>query len=561
MVSVLLQDGRPLEERWRMAELMTTEHTDHDAPNQEALLLSEAASLLSRSLDPDTNIPAVLRLLSQLVGLNRGRVVLPDDSDDSCLRIRYAYGLRPEERTRGTYRLGEGITGRVMQSAGPCIVQDVDSDADYLFRAVDRPTLPDETVCFIAVPIMLDGTAMGVLGCHRLRNRPRPFEADIHLLRILAAMIGQTLRIQTLIRQHTAWLEDRNQSLRSALQRHGGQHGVLGESPMLREALDEAIQIAGSDATVMLLGESGTGKEKFARLIHTHSGRHEKPFICINCAAIPAQLLEAELFGHERGAFTGAVRGRAGKVEMAQGGTLFLDEIGDLGLELQAKLLRLLQERTVQRVGGDRDIPVDIRVITATHQDLQVAVNEGRFRLDLFYRLNVIPLRLPALRERTGDVVLLARHFLDRFNHQHRRNLNIGAGVLNRLQSYPWPGNIRQLENVLERAVLTARGHAITGEEIAHILREESLITERGKVAGLAEAIPPAPVAGHNAAMAGRPYQRVSETDVDRVMAALRQCRGNKTEAARLLGMSPRQLYYRMDKLGLRAPNQRNTGD
>lgn len=527
---------------------METDQPIGNDPDQDTLILSEAADLLGRSPDPAVTIPGVLRLLSQLVGLNRGRVVLPDE-DGSRLSIQYAYGLRAEEKAQGIYKPGEGITGYVMQTGRVYVVQDVDQEPEFRFRAVNRQTLPSEVVSFVAVPIMLDGQPAGVLGCHRLRNRPRAFQADIHLLRIVAAMVGQTLRIGTLIRQHTEHLEQQNEVLRSALERQSFKHGILGESPMLLEALEEATRVAASDATVMLGGESGTGKEKFARMIHAHSPRAEGPFVCINCAAIPEQLLEAELFGHERGAFTGAVRSRAGKAEAAHGGTLFLDEIGDMTLDLQSKLLRLLQERCVQRIGGNQDISVDIRVITASHKDLQQAVNQGSFRLDLYYRLNVIPLRLPPLRERDGDVRLLARHFLHTFNHRHRRNLTLGAGVLARLESFPWPGNIRQLENVMERAVLTARGTAIEATDIEHILHEESNI---GDTEQAAVPEPSREFVASSPHWPARPYQRVEESDPQQLRAALERCRGNKTQAARELGLSPRQLHYRLEKFGLR---------
>ncbi len=514
----------------------------------ESLVLSEAAQLFGRSLEPEVTLPAVLRLLSQLVGLNRGRVVLPDE-DGQALRIQHAYGLRPEERRRGVYAPGEGITGRVMATGRVSVVQDVDSEPDFLFRAVNRETLPPGIVCFIAVPILTDGAPLGVLACHRLRNRPRPFQSDLHVLQIVAAMIGQALRLSTLVRERTSRLEQQNRALRSALEREGlQQHGILGRSPLLKGALKQAIRVADTEATVMLLGESGTGKEKFARMIHANSERRDGAFICINCAAIPDQLLETELFGHERGAFTGAVRTRHGKVELAEGGTLFLDEIGDMNLELQAKLLRLLQEKTVQRVGGDRDIPVNIRVITATHQDLQRAVNQGRFRLDLFYRLNVIPLQLPSLRDRVGDVALLARHFLSSFNHRHRRSLTFGPGVIARLESFPWPGNIRQLENVIERTVLVVAGPSICAADIEPILREESAI-DRGADSHAPPLTPQPAIAA--AGNAGRPYQRVDETAPEVLHAMIRRCRGNKTQAARELGLTARQLHYRLKKLGL----------
>ncbi|SEO47466.1 sigma-54-dependent Fis family transcriptional regulator [Aquisalimonas asiatica] len=527
--------------------------TDSELPG-ESLVLLETAQLLGRSLQPEATVPAVLRLLSELVGLNRGRVVLPDD-DGQHLRIRYSYGLRPHERDRGVYRLGEGITGDVMRTGRVCVVQDVDAEPQHLFRAVDRATLPDETVSFIAVPILVDAMPIGVLGCHRLRARSRGFQADIQLLRIVAAMLGQTLRIRSLMDQRTAWLEDQNEALREALARQQQYQGILGDSPQLRSVLDEAGRVADNDVTVMLLGESGTGKERFARYIHEQGPRAPGPFICINCSAIPATLLEAEIFGHERGAFTGAVRNRPGKAELADGGTLFLDEIGDMDVDLQAKLLRLIQERKVQRVGGDRDISVDIRIITATHRNLQEAVNLGQFRLDLFYRLNVVPIRLPPLRERTGDVVQLARHFLDDFNARHHRDVTLGPGVLARLQSYPWPGNIRQLENLMERAVITARGTTITAAEIEHILNDESAVSGPVHVPPDAATARQQNVGGDaepaDSAVFGRPYQRVDPAEADQLRSALARSRGNKTRAAQMLGLSVRQFRYRLTKLGL----------
>ncbi|WP_339799304.1 sigma 54-interacting transcriptional regulator [uncultured Marinobacter sp.] len=532
---------------------MSARQDHHDDLELESLLLAQAAQLFGSSLDLSATIPAVLRLMSQLVGLNRGRVVVPD-GDGQALRIRYAYGLTEDERRRGVYAPGEGVTGQVMASGRVSVVQNVDDEGGYLFRAVDRQTLPEGTVCFIAMPIVMDGDVLGVLACHRLRDRPRPFRADLHLLQILAAMFGQALRIQELVARRTEQLEEQNQALRSALAEEVGAHGVIGNSVALRHALEQALRIAPADATVMLQGESGTGKERFARLIHDRSPRHREPFICINCAAIPENLLEAELFGHEKGAFTGAVRARIGKVELADGGTLFLDEIGDMNLELQAKLLRLLQEKTLQRVGGDRDIPVNLRVITATHQDLQRQVNEGRFRLDLFYRLNVIPLMLPPLRQRSGDIRLLALHFLNMFNRRHCKHLEFGDGVIERLESFDWPGNIRQLENVIERAVLMGQTRRIDAGEMEQLLGMESAVEGHDRqasisgipeTAGLVQGWKLAEGAGD------RPYQKLSDTDPETIRSAVARCRGNKTRAARELGLTARQLHYRIQKLGL----------
>jgi Nif-specific regulatory protein len=305
----------------------------------------------------------------------------------------------------------------------------------------------------------------------------------------------------------------------------------------------------------MLLGESGTGKEKFARMIHQESRRAEGPFVCINCAAIPASLLESELFGYEKGGCTGAHQNRKGKIECADRGTLFLDEIGDLPLELQAKLLRVIQERQIERVGGSGSIAVDFRIITATNVDLQSAVNEGRFRLDLFYRLNVIPIYLPPLRERNGDVRIIALHFLNEFNHNYQRNVTFDAGILDLMESFNWPGNIRQLANVIERAGLTAESRRITREQIERILNQEASVflfkpksIDAEGTAGLSQpATKPKEWDIENA----RPYMKVQEQEIDDILLAIRRFGGNKTHAARSLGMSIRQLRYRVQRLGI----------
>ncbi|HES77330.1 MAG TPA: GAF domain-containing protein, partial [bacterium] len=395
-----------------------------------------------------------------------------DATDQNSMSIHYAYGLTALERQRGQYALGEGVTGHVMRSGQVAVIQNIDDEPIYLIRAVERATLPQETVSFLAVPILHDNVPMGVLGAHRLRKRKRAFSRDITLLRILATFIAQILRLNALIEEKTARLADENRALKQALdQHHEGAHGILGDSPALKQALRQALHVSPTMATVLLTGESGTGKERFARMVHLTSQRCDGPFMAINCAAIPANLLESELFGHEKGSFTGAVATKKGVVELSNGGTLFLDEIGDLAFDLQSKLLHVLEKQLIKRVGGTKDIPVDVRIIAATHKNLQKAVNEGRFRIDLFYRLNVFPIHLPPLRERSGDVRSLARHFLQAANQEFDRNTMFGAGVLERLEHYNWPGNIRQLENVVKRAVLVTQDGQIKLEDIILILR------------------------------------------------------------------------------------------
>ncbi|MHB8921302.1 MAG: sigma-54 interaction domain-containing protein [Halothiobacillus sp.] len=531
-----------------------------DVEDVELLIICEATRLLSQATTPDVAIEGILRLMSQMIGLNRGRVVLPDDAGKE-MQIRYAYGLTPSERKRGRYALGEGVTGRVMQTGQIAVVQNIDDEPIYLTRAVDRATLPQETVAFIAVPILEGDSTMGVLGAHRLRGRKRPFSRDITLLRVLSTLIAQVLSMNRLIEEKTAWLADENQALKQALdQKSENTHGILGESPALQHALRQALNVSPTQATVLLAGESGTGKERFARMVHLTSQRRDGPFMAINCAAIPDALLESELFGHEKGAFTGAVVMKKGIVELSEGGTLFLDEIGDLAIDLQSKLLHVLEKQAIKRVGGTKDIPVNIRIIAATHKNLQKAVNEGRFRIDLFYRLNVFPIHLPPLRERTGDVRSLARHFLQTANQEFDRNTMFGVGVLERLEAYNWPGNIRQLENVIKRSVLIAQDRQIAINDITLILQHESHIgthLEAGTAQAQEVAVPvmalPGAAPPRHADIPQRGYGWVSADEIASLREALRSARGNKTRAAASLGMTPRQFRYRLEKLGLLA--------
>jgi Nif-specific regulatory protein len=279
-------------------------------------------------------------------------------------------------------------------------------------------------------------------------------------------------------------------------------------------------------------------------MAHRESRRHKKPFICINCASIPEALLESELVGHEKGSFTGAHRRQVGKIEQAHEGTLFLDEIGDMPLDLQVKLLRVLQDKHIQPIGSERPRHVDFRLITATHVNLGEAVQQGRFRLDLYYRLNVIPIALPPLRKRSEDIPRLAQHFLNLYAESYDRNLHFTQGVYERLQHFPWPGNIRQLQNVVERAVLKAEGQSVNVEQIeavldAEIMPGQEIDASPGQEVGLLPARS-API---------RPYRWVSDRDLEPIQEALRRAAGNQTQAARLLGLTPRQLRYRLKKL------------
>jgi two-component system nitrogen regulation response regulator GlnG len=321
---------------------------------------------------------------------------------------------------------------------------------------------------------------------------------------------------------------------------------LVGRSSAMVEVYKEVGRVARTEMTVLLMGESGTGKELVARAVHTNSARAKGPFITVNMAAIPRDLIESELYGHEKGSFTGAVERRPGKFELATGGTLFLDEIGEMPIELQAKLLRVLQEREVDRVGGNRPLPVDVRIVAATNADLARSVEEGRFRRDLYYRLAVVPIRLPPLREREGDVVLLARHFIARYGEQLKgRGVVLSKDAEPLLLAHPWPGNVRELQNVIQRALLKLNGTRLTANDLVGLL-PAAAHAERG-LGGLVESLLDA------AEPEGGRYQAaLAAMEQPLIAAALSRTKGNQLRAAELLGMNRNTLRERMRALGMK---------
>src|SRR5215471_5485616 len=329
-------------------------------------------------------------------------------------------------------------------------------------------------------------------------------------------------------------LQQEVQALRSTLDRKFGFEEIVGSSPVLLETLDVAARIASTDATVLISVETGTGKEMVARAIHSRSSRRDRPFMTINCGAIPRELLESELFGHVKGAFTGAVTHKKGKVESAEGGTVFLDEIGEMPLDLQVRILRLIQERELEKIGATTPIKVDVRIIAATHRNLSTMTKEGAFREDLYYRLLVVPIRVPPLRERNGDVERLSQHFFAKFRAKHGRlDLTMRGEVLEHLCAYSWPGNVRELENAVERMVLLARTPELTSQDLPDFLVPNEPVPEN----------PAIPVLQRGLSLEAFEKQVILE--------ALKQFGGNQTTTARHLGISRRTLAYRLEKYGV----------
>ena len=506
--------------------------------------MREVMKWVGRSLSSGEVLYEMLHLMSELLGLNRGRIVLRHPPEHpSTASIRHAYGLTNTEIRQGTYTEGEGITGRVLQSGLPAIVQDIAHEPLFLFRAVAPAQFPDETVAYLALPITLGNTTVGVLGCHRIRSRQRHLNDDLAVLKVLATLAGQVLHMEQLVNEQTEHLRARNAALSQALSTHAARYGLIGSSPALLRALSELERVSQSQATVLLLGESGTGKELFARAVHLASPRSTQPFIKVNCSAIPDALFESELFGHERGAFTGATQARPGWFEQAHGGTIFLDEIGELPLPLQAKLLRTLQEGTLVRLGSLREVKIDVRLVAATNRDLGAEVQAGRFRQDLFYRLNVVPIKLPSLAERQDDIRALALHFVNRANQTHQRNVYLSPQALDALAQHPWPGNIRELGNCIERMVLLADQTLVTAEQLEHYLPQAATTPQPL----------PAPELQPAAATLGvRPYESAHSHTVQTLQQAMDAHNGNQSRAAQSLGLTLRQFTYRLRKAGLR---------
>ena len=326
------------------------------------------------------------------------------------------------------------------------------------------------------------------------------------------------------------------QALRSTLDRKHGFEEIIGASPVLMEALDVAARIAATDVTVLISGETGTGKELVAHAIHSRSSRRSRPFVTVNCGAIPRELLESELFGYVKGAFTGAVSHKKGKIEAADGGTVFLDEIGEMPLELQVHILRLIQEREVEKIGASTPTKVDVRIIAATHRDLAAMAKAGTFRDDLYYRLLVVPIRMPSLRERSGDIEKLTQYFFSKFRAKHNRlELTIQPEVLQTLCDHSWPGNVRELENALERMVLLTKGNELKMSDLPDsVLQPSKPVTE----------IPPPATPDHRVGS-------LQSYEKQLILQALKQCGGNQTTTARQLGISRRTLAYRLEKYGV----------
>ncbi|MBI1977805.1 MAG: nif-specific transcriptional activator NifA, partial [Candidatus Omnitrophica bacterium] len=420
---------------------------------KELFALTEISKAISSSLDLETVMQNILNILHEHLRMDRGTITLLD-RETKELSIEVARGLDLEEIKRGRYKIGEGITGKVVAAGEPIVVPNVGKEPLFLNRTGARD-LTKANIAFLCVPIKLEDKTIGALSVDRLFKEDVSFDEDVKLLSIISSFIAQAVRIHELVEKEKESLTTENVRLRIELKKKFHPVNIIGESKRMTDVYSSIDLVSSTKATVMIRGESGTGKELVAKAIHYQSERADKPFIKVSCAALPETLLESELFGYEKGAFTGAQAMKRGRFELAHTGTLFLDEIGDIPLATQIKLLRVIQEKEFERVGGVETIRVDIRLITATNKDLEAEVRAGRFREDLYYRLNVIPIFLPSLRERKEDLPLLVQHFLEKANRENGKNVKrVSDEAWEYVMNYSWPGNVRELENALERAVV-----------------------------------------------------------------------------------------------------------
>ncbi len=522
---------------------MTTNDTSFTA-GRNALLedqlntLYEVSQVLSRSLNLRETLAEVLELLHERGGLNHGMVSLLDpESGELEVYALHKGGVRPFEKIR--YRQGEGVVGAILAEGRTRIVPRLADEPRFL----DRLQIYQSDLPFIGVPIRIgSGDPVGVFAAQPPERRHLLAE-QARFLEMVANLIGQSVRLAQKVQDAERALRDERDTLRRQVKGEHGFSNMVGHTKAMRHVFDMVRQVAKWNTTVLIRGESGTGKELVANAIHYNSSRAAGTFVKLNCAALPDNLLESELFGHEKGAFTGAVSQRKGRFEQADGGTLFLDEIGEISPAFQAKLLRVLQEGEFERIGGNRTLKVDVRIIAATNRHLEESVKQGEFREDLYYRLNVMPIRMPSLRDRLEDIPDLANFLLKKIGNKQGRTVEINGNAIRVLMCHDWPGNVRELENTLERAAVMSTEGRIDTQALALSGLEEKHVPQAKPVAAV-------PESEEDEDFGHEPDEELPEgMDLDeraRVVAALEEAGWVQAKAARLLNMTPRQIAYRI---------------
>ena len=498
---------------------------------KELALLFEISTKLSESLDLKTVLKPILQMTAEHMGIPRGTLTILNRNRGEIV-IEEAYGLRPEERAKGKYRMGEGITGRVINTGRPAIIPRISEEPLFLDKTGSRKHLNKSDIAFICVPIKIGNEVMGAISADRPSKEEKFLKDDARLLTIIASSISHAVRLRQHAQEELEKVREENRRLQDQLKDRYRPKSIVGNSKVMQSVYTLIEQVSKTNATVLILGESGVGKERVAHAIHYGSNRADMPFVKVNCAALPESLIESELFGHEKGAFTGAAGARKGRFEMAHKGTIFLDEIGDLPPGVQVKLLRVLQEKELERVGGNETIKVDVRVITATNRNLETLMAQGRFREDLYYRLNVFPVLVPPLRDRKTDIMLLADYFIEKNSKENNKKIvSISTTATNMLMNYHWPGNVRELENCIERAAILSTDGVIHSYHLPPSLQRTGTEDVPEGSGGLKDIM--------------------TNTERGVIVEELKRSRGNMAKAARALGMTERMMGLRVARYGI----------
>ncbi|MFP4475752.1 MAG: sigma 54-interacting transcriptional regulator [Desulfatibacillaceae bacterium] len=489
-----------------------------------------ATALNEAELRP--SLHRVLEILSSSMGMNRGAITIMNPVSQE-IKIEAAHGMSAGAIQRGRYRPGEGITGRVIQSGRPIVVPKVSQEPLFLNRTGEHGGARERDVelSFLCVPVLKGQQVIGALSMDRPYDPDYDLDEAVQFITVVAAMVAQRVAHLEAMQWEQEAHRAENRRLREELAKKYSITNLVGNSNKMREVFQMITQVCNSNATVLIRGESGTGKELCASAIHYNSPRAKEPFVKVNCAALPANLIESELFGHEKGAFTGAVRQKPGKFELAHRGTIFLDEIGSIGLDVQANLLRVLQEKEFERVGGYKTIKTDVRIVAATNRNLEEAVETSDFREDLYYRLNVFPIYMPPLRQRKTDVLLLGEYFLERYAKENNKDIRrLSTPAIDMLMQYHWPGNVRELENCIERAVLLCESGVVHAYHLPPSLQtgeESDTVPSRS----LEEA--------------------VDALEREMIIDALKTTRGNVGKASEMLRTTSRKVGYKMQRHGI----------
>jgi Nif-specific regulatory protein len=533
--------------------MLIAQEQDHSSIS----LLAEVSRTITNENDINKVLRLVLFIMSEHMDMLRGMITILN-RDTGEIVINESFGLTSEEKERGRYRIGEGIIGQVVKTGKTVIVPSINKEPLFLDRTRSRSKAKKEDLCFICIPIKAGMEIIGTLSADRQiepvqahektkKNKTGEERQDmlqhyVDQLSIIASMISQAVRLKQLAHEESLkkpqektingklpeqphLTEEHEEESISEAERPAN---IIGNTKPIISLFKMIDKIAKTNATTLVLGESGVGKELVASAIHFKSRRSEQPFIKFNCAALPESIVESELFGHEKGAFTGASATRFGRFELAHTGTIFLDEVGELSLPIQAKLLRIIQEKEFERVGGSKTIKVDVRVIAATNRNLEELIRKGLFREDLYYRLNIFPITVPPLRERKTDILLLADYFVEKYNAANHKGVRrISTTSIDMLMRYHWPGNVRELENCIERAVILSEDNVIHGYHLPPTLQ--------------------------TAESSGTPYtgslqQKLDAIEKEMIMEALKRTKGNMSRAAVQLGLSDRIMGLRIKK-------------